>query len=95
VPTRCAGPWHIIYAAIYHMYMRTVVDIDDEALARAAAELGTTTKRDTINSALRYVAERRERAAQYVAATHLFGDPKGLDDPEVMQKIMGARGRRS
>ncbi len=78
----------------YHVHMRTVVDIDDEALARAASELGTTTKRDTINAALRYVADRRERAAQYAAATHLFGDPKGLDDRAVMKQIMNARGRR-
>jgi Arc/MetJ family transcription regulator len=79
---------------VYHVYMRTVVDLDEEALARAAAELGTTTKKDTINSALRYVADRRERAAHYAGATHLFGDPKGLDDPTVVEQIMGARGRR-
>jgi Arc/MetJ family transcription regulator len=76
------------------LHMRTVVDIDDAALARAASELGTTTKRDTINAALRYVAERRERVAQYEAASHLFGDPTGLDDRAVMKQIMGARGRR-
>lgn len=32
---------------------RTVVDIDDELLARAAEELGTTTKKDTVHAALR------------------------------------------
>jgi len=37
---------------------RTVVDIDDEALARAAEELGTRTKVDTVNAALREVARR-------------------------------------
>lgn len=42
---------------------RTVIDIDDEALAAAAAELGTTTKVDTVNAALREIANRRLRLA--------------------------------
>lgn len=42
---------------------RTVVDIDDEALAAAAEELGTTTKVDTVNAALREIASRRLRLA--------------------------------
>ncbi|MFF3557177.1 type II toxin-antitoxin system VapB family antitoxin [Streptomyces tsukubensis] len=40
---------------------RTVIDLDDEALAAAAKELGTTTKRDTINTALREIVERNRR----------------------------------
>ncbi|GGP51071.1 MULTISPECIES: type II toxin-antitoxin system VapB family antitoxin [Streptomyces] len=40
---------------------RTVIDLDDEALAAAAIELGTRTKRDTINTALREVVERNRR----------------------------------
>jgi Arc/MetJ family transcription regulator len=39
----------------------TPIDLDDEALTRAMAELGTTTKKDTVNQALREVAERRTR----------------------------------
>lgn len=42
---------------------RTVVDIDDDALAAAAAELGTTTKVDTVNRALALVGSRSERLA--------------------------------
>ncbi|MFJ3171634.1 type II toxin-antitoxin system VapB family antitoxin [Streptomyces roseus] len=42
---------------------RTVIDLDDEALAEAARHLGTTTKRDTVNAALREIADRRRRAA--------------------------------
>lgn len=38
---------------------RTVVDIDDEALAQAMKEYGTDTKVETVNRALREVAERR------------------------------------
>jgi len=40
---------------------RTVVDIDDEALAQAMKEYGTETKVDAVNRALREVAERRVR----------------------------------
>ncbi|MEW2395777.1 type II toxin-antitoxin system VapB family antitoxin [Streptomyces sp. NPDC046862] len=40
---------------------RTVIDLDDEALEAAAKELGTTTKRDTINTALREVTARYRR----------------------------------
>lgn len=40
---------------------RTLIDVDDEALAAAARALGTATKKDTINSALREVAARRVR----------------------------------
>jgi Arc/MetJ family transcription regulator len=36
---------------------RTVLDLDDGALARAAAVLGTTSKVETVNRALRLVAE--------------------------------------
>ncbi|MET7431281.1 type II toxin-antitoxin system VapB family antitoxin [Streptomyces flaveolus] len=40
---------------------RTVIDLDDEALEAAAKELGTSTKRDTINTALREVTARYRR----------------------------------
>ena len=42
---------------------RTVVDIDDDALAAAAVELGTTTKVDPVNRALSLVGSRSERLA--------------------------------
>lgn len=79
---------------MYSRRMRTMVEIDDEALARAAAELGTTTKKDTINAALRWIASRRDRAARVAAATHVFGDPSGWDDPAVRQQPAAGRGRR-
>jgi Arc/MetJ family transcription regulator len=41
---------------------RTVIDLDDEALEEAARFLGTTTKRDTVNTALREIVDRRKRA---------------------------------
>lgn len=43
---------------------RTVIDIDDDALVRAAAVLGTTTKVDTVNQALRLVAQPSEADAE-------------------------------
>jgi Arc/MetJ family transcription regulator len=79
---------------MHNEHMRTVVEIDDEALAGAAAELGTTTKKDTINTALRFVASRRERAARVAAATHVFGDPVGWEDPDVQHELTLGRGRR-
>jgi Arc/MetJ family transcription regulator len=41
---------------------KTLVDIDEQALRAAMAEYGTTTKVETVNRALREVAERRGRA---------------------------------
>lgn len=40
---------------------RTVIDLDDEALEAAARELGTTSKRETVNTALREVTARYRR----------------------------------
>ncbi|HEV8568728.1 MAG TPA: type II toxin-antitoxin system VapB family antitoxin [Actinoplanes sp.] len=36
--------------------VRTIIDIDDEKLARAQRALRTTTKRDTVNAALELAA---------------------------------------
>jgi Arc/MetJ family transcription regulator len=41
---------------------RTVIDLDDDLVASVARELGTTTKKDTVNAALREVLESRRRA---------------------------------
>ena len=40
---------------------KTVIDIDEAALAEAAELLGTTTKKDTVNTALYEVAQRLRR----------------------------------
>ena len=47
---------------------RTVIDLDDELVASVAKELGTSTKKDTVNAALREVLENRRRA---IALTRL------------------------
>ena len=41
---------------------RTVIDLDDELLADVAKALGTSTKKETVNTALREVLENRRRA---------------------------------
>lgn len=41
---------------------KTLVDLDDVALAMAMAHYGTTIKREAVNRALREVAERRAEA---------------------------------
>jgi Arc/MetJ family transcription regulator len=41
---------------------RTVIDLDDDLASSVARELGTSTKKDTVNAALREVLENRRRA---------------------------------
>lgn len=47
---------------------KTLLDVDEELLAEATTALGTSTKKDTVNSALRFAVEesraRRERALE-------------------------------
>jgi Arc/MetJ family transcription regulator len=58
------GGLYIAEAAV----ARTVIDLDDELVASVAKELGTSTKKDTVNAALREVLENRRRA---IALTRL------------------------
>lgn len=41
--------------------VKTPIEIDEQALATAAEVLGTKTKKDTVNAALREVGKRLER----------------------------------
>lgn len=41
---------------------RTVIDLDDDLVADVAKALGTTTKKETVNIALREVLDSRRRA---------------------------------
>jgi Arc/MetJ family transcription regulator len=65
--------------------MRTVIDIDEEALAGAARELGTTTKKDTVNAALAFVAERQKRIEQLLSDPLSLGFGSDITNPEVMK----------
>ncbi|MGY4098645.1 type II toxin-antitoxin system VapB family antitoxin [Nocardia sp. R16R-3T] len=53
---------------------RTVIDVDDEALAEAARYLGTSTKRDTVNAALHEIVDRRRRAAAVARMREMVAD---------------------
>lgn len=46
---------------ILHAVAKRLVDIDEQALSAARAELGTKTLKDTVNEALRRVAPTRDR----------------------------------
>ena len=54
----------------------TQIDIDDEALSEAMRMMGTTTKKDTVNTALREYTERVKRleAAEKLAARAARGE---------------------
>jgi Arc/MetJ family transcription regulator len=41
---------------------RTVIDLDDDLVAEVSKALGTKTKKETVNSALKEVLETRRRA---------------------------------
>lgn len=43
---------------------RTLIDVDDDALARAAFVLGTSSKVETVNRALQLVAQRASQQAE-------------------------------
>jgi Arc/MetJ family transcription regulator len=58
---------------------KMLIDIDEEALAEAAAILGTTTKKDTVNTALRETAARIRRA-RALAELRVFGDAGYFDE---------------
>lgn len=64
--------------------MKTMIDLDDDALARAAEQLGTTTKKDTVNAALSFVAERQRRVDAFLDDPHALGIGADIGDPEVM-----------
>lgn len=70
------------------VYMKTVIDIDDEALAAAARVLGTATKKDTVNSALRLAGERELRLAALLSDVRNLGVGADISDPAIME---GAR----
>jgi Arc/MetJ family transcription regulator len=66
--------------------MKTMIDLDDEALALAAKELGTVTKKDTVNAALEFVARRRERIEALLDDPFALGAGPDIDDPDVMRE---------
>jgi Arc/MetJ family transcription regulator len=62
---------------------KTLIDIDDEYLAAAQQVLGTTTKKDTVNAALREVAALAARRRDVQRLTS--HDLPDLEDEDVMR----------
>ncbi|QSB17324.1 type II toxin-antitoxin system VapB family antitoxin [Natronosporangium hydrolyticum] len=63
-----------------------MIDLNDDALALAAKELGTTTKKDTVNAALEFVAKRRRRIEQLLDDPYALGVGPDIADSEVMRQ---------
>jgi Arc/MetJ family transcription regulator len=66
--------------------MKTMIDLDDRALELAARELGTSTKKDTVNAALQFVAGRRQRIEQLLDDPYALGVGPDIADTEIMQQ---------
>jgi Arc/MetJ family transcription regulator len=66
--------------------MKTMIDLNDEDLALAAKELGTTTKKDTVNAALNFVANRRRRIEQLLDDPYALGVGPDITNAEVMRQ---------
>ena len=59
---------------------KTLIDLDEELLAEATTALGTTTKKDTVNEALRQAVEStRERRRQAREDLQRIADEGGFD----------------
>lgn len=76
----------VIYTWCILINMKTMIDLDDDALERAARELGTTTKKDTVNAALQFVANRRRRVEHLLDDPYSFGVGPDITDPEIMRQ---------
>ncbi|GGL07671.1 type II toxin-antitoxin system VapB family antitoxin [Planomonospora parontospora] len=63
---------------------KTLIDLDDEALAEAARLLGTSSKKDTVNAALREIVDRRRRAAAVARMREMVAE--GEIDFSVIEK---------
>lgn len=65
--------------------MKTMIDLNDEALDLAARELGTTTKKDTVNAALEFVASRRRRIERLLDDPFALGVGPDISDQDIMR----------
>lgn len=53
---------------------RTMIDLDDDLVAEVSKALGTKTKKETVNSALKEVLETRRRAMALARLRELVAD---------------------
>ncbi len=63
---------------------KTLIDIDDDLLAQSQEILGTTTKKDTVNAALREVV--RLKAVRELIEMGRAGVYDDLLDPEIAER---------
>jgi Arc/MetJ family transcription regulator len=72
---------------------KTLIDLDEEALAFAAEALGTKTKKDTVNAALREIGARlrRERALEELIKMGQEGAFDEMLQPDWKQKVRKGR----
>ncbi|PRX64963.1 VapB protein of antitoxin of type II toxin-antitoxin system [Nonomuraea fuscirosea] len=68
---------------------KTLIDLDEEALAEAARVLGTSTKKDTVNAALREIVDRRSRAEAVARMRAMVAE--GEIDLSIIDKDGGTR----
>jgi Arc/MetJ family transcription regulator len=59
----------VVYKGV--VVTKSLIDLDDEALAEAAVLFGTKTKKDTVNTALREAAQRLRRARALARLTEI------------------------
>jgi Arc/MetJ family transcription regulator len=64
---------------------KTLIDIDDDLLVRTQQALGTTTKKDTVNTAMRELLRRI--AADELIEMGRGGAFKSLLDPDVRTRM--------
>ena len=62
---------------------RTVIDLDDDLVAEVSRALGTKTKKETVNTALKEVLENRRRAMALTRLRALVED--GAVDSEIFE----------
>jgi Arc/MetJ family transcription regulator len=59
---------------------KTLLDVDEDLLAEASSALGTSTKKDTVNEALRQAVEvSRERRRRALEDLQRLADEGGFD----------------
>ncbi|GAA4204571.1 type II toxin-antitoxin system VapB family antitoxin [Microbispora amethystogenes] len=68
----------------------TLIDLDDEALAEAAKPLGTSSKKDAVNAALREITDRRRRAAAIARMREMVAEGE-IDFSATIEKGDGAQ----
>jgi Arc/MetJ family transcription regulator len=64
----------------------TQIDIDDDALERAMAMSGAKTKKEAVNLALRFYADKQERAARIARHFDRAQHWQALDDAERLHR---------